>query len=135
MGETEEISIRDIYSLPWQLWRRACRVPARDTKFKQQRRQYKWIQGGRPKYSEPQTTMKLHAFRSSLVIVCPQKLEGASETLSTLPPPTPPHRALSGTCFPCLLEHVFRPCMVLHKTMQHGFTCFFNSAIELSYVL
>jgi hypothetical protein len=39
MGEREEIRIRDIYSLPWQLWRRACRVPARDTKFKQQRQQ------------------------------------------------------------------------------------------------
>jgi hypothetical protein len=41
MGEREEIRISDIYSLPWQQWRRACRVPARDTKFKQLRRQYK----------------------------------------------------------------------------------------------
>ncbi len=30
------------------------------------------IEGGRPKYNEPQTTMKLHAFKSTLVIVCPQ---------------------------------------------------------------
>ncbi len=30
------------------------------------------IQGGRPKYNEPQTTIKLHAFKSTLVIVCPQ---------------------------------------------------------------
>jgi hypothetical protein len=41
MGEREETRIRDIYSLAWQQWRRACRVPARDPKFKQQRRQYK----------------------------------------------------------------------------------------------
>jgi hypothetical protein len=27
-----------------------------------------------------------------------------------------------------LLAHVFRPCMVLHKSMQHGFTFFFYSA-------
>ncbi len=30
------------------------------------------IQGDMPKYNEPQTTMKLHAFKSTLVIVCPQ---------------------------------------------------------------
>jgi hypothetical protein len=55
------------------------------------------IQGGRPQYNEPQTTMKLHAFKSSLVIVCPQKVECACETLSTQhpgrgppPPPSPP---------------------------------------------
>jgi len=30
------------------------------------------IQGGRPKYNEPQRTMKLHAFKSSMVIVFPQ---------------------------------------------------------------
>jgi len=36
-----------------------------------------WVQGGRPKYNEPQITMKLHAFKSSLVIVCPQKVESA----------------------------------------------------------
>jgi hypothetical protein len=41
------------------------------------------IQGGRPEYNEPQTTMKLHAFKSSPVIVCPQKVECACETLST----------------------------------------------------
>ncbi len=46
-----------------------------------------------------------------------------------------PHGALSGTCFPCLLlANVFRPCMVLLKTMQHGSTCFFYSAKELSNV-
>jgi hypothetical protein len=28
-----------------------------------------------------------------------------------------------------------QPCMVLHKTTQHGSTCFFNSAKELSNVL
>jgi hypothetical protein len=52
------------------------------------------IQGGRPEYNEPQTTMKLHAFKSSLVIV------------------------------PCLLAHVFRPCMGLHKTTQARFYIF-----------
>ncbi len=30
------------------------------------------LQCGSPKYNELQTTMKLHAFKSSLVIVCPQ---------------------------------------------------------------
>jgi len=34
-----------------------------------------------------------------------------------------PHRALSGACFSCLLAHVFQPCLVLHRTMQHGSTC------------
>jgi hypothetical protein len=92
-----------------------------------------WIQCGRPKYNEPQTTLKLHAFKSSLLIVRPQQVEGACETLSTQLPPF--HRALCGACFPPLLAHVFRPCMVLHKTTQHGFTCFFNSAKELRYVL
>jgi hypothetical protein len=28
-----------------------------------------------------------------------------------------------------------KPCMVLHKTTQHGSTCFFNSAKELSNIL
>jgi hypothetical protein len=39
----------------------------------------------------------------------------------TLKPP--PHQALSGACFSCLLAHDFRPCLVLHRTMQHGSTC------------
>ncbi len=39
------------------------------------------------------------------------------ETLNT------PHRALSGACFSCLLAHVSWPCLVLHRTMQHGSTC------------
>jgi hypothetical protein len=83
-----------------------------------------WIQGGRPKHNESQITMKLHGFKSSLVIVCPQKVEGACQTLSTQLAPPPPHRALSGACFPYLLAHVFRPCMVLHKpcsTVLHVF--------------
>jgi hypothetical protein len=33
------------------------------------------------------------------------------------------HQALSGACFSCLLAHVFRPCMVLHWTTEHGSTC------------
>jgi len=37
--------------------------------------------------------------------------------------------------FSCLLAHVVGPCMVLHKTTQHGSTCFFNYAKELSNVL
>jgi hypothetical protein len=64
-------------------------------------------------------------------------------------PPAPFPWALSGACFfffflglsahvfgPewfCIkpLEHVFWPCMVLHKTMMHGSTCSFYSAKEL----
>jgi hypothetical protein len=70
--------------------------------------------------------MKLHAFKSSRVIVCPQKVECACERLSNKPPPRPaPNRALSGACFPCLLAHVFRPCMGLHKTTQARFYMFF----------
>jgi hypothetical protein len=45
------------------------------------------------------------------------------ETLNTPPPPPHPHRALPAACFSCLLAHVFRPCLVLHRTMQHGSTC------------
>ncbi len=37
--------------------------------------------------------------------------------------------------FFCLLAYVFRPCMVLHKTMQHGSTCSLYSAKELSNLL
>ncbi len=87
------------------------------------------IQGCMPEYNEPQTIMKLHAFKSSLVIVCPQEVECACETLSTqtphTPPPPSPNRALSGACFPCLLAHVFGPCMVLHKATQARFYMFF----------
>jgi hypothetical protein len=39
--------------------------------------------------------------------------------------------ALSGACFSCLLAHVFRPCMVLHRNRQHGSTRFFHSAKQL----
>jgi hypothetical protein len=70
------------------------------------------IQGGRPEYNEPQTIMKLHAFKSSLVIVCPQKVECACETLSTRTPrtrPPPPMSSVrrlfplsSRTCFSSL---------------------------------
>ncbi len=82
------------------------------------------IQGGRPEYNEPQTTMKLHAFKSSLLIVCPQKVECACETLSTNPPPPPPQSSSVRRLFPCLLAHVFRPCMGLHKTTQARFYIF-----------
>ncbi len=37
-----------------------------------------------------------------------------------------PNELLSCACFACLLSHVFRPCMVLHKTTQHDSTCFFQ---------
>jgi len=34
--------------------------------------------------------------------------------------------------FSCLLAHVFRPCMVLHRARQHGSMHFFHSAKQLS---
>jgi len=46
-----------------------------------------------------------------------------------------PHQALLDTCFSCLLAHVFRPCMVLHKTTHHSSTCYFYSAKEHNIVL
>jgi hypothetical protein len=39
--------------------------------------------------------------------------------------------ALFGPWFSCLLAHVFRPCMVLHKTRQHRSMSFFHSAKQL----
>jgi hypothetical protein len=96
------------------------------------------IQGGRPEYNEPQTIMKLHAFKSSLVIVCPQKVECACETLSTQTPRTPPspHIELCPALVSPVFSHMFLvPAWFCIKPRRHGFTCFFNSAKELSYVL
>jgi hypothetical protein len=71
-----------------------------------------------------------------------RKLErGVNFLYFSSPPPPSKMReklngALSDACFTCLLlGHVFRPYMVLHKTMQHGSTCSFSSAKELSNVL
>jgi hypothetical protein len=44
---------------------------------------------------------------------------------------TPPHRALSGACFSCLLSHVFLPCLLSHRTMQHGSTCSVNKTYRM----
>jgi hypothetical protein len=53
------------------------------------------------------------------------------EMLDTHPPSS---SVQSGRCFSCLLALVFRPCMVLHETTQHGSTCFLYSAKELNNV-
>jgi len=83
-----------------------------------------WIQCDRPKYNEPQTTMKLHAFKSSLVIVCPQKVEGACETLSTQLPPSPPIELYPALVSPVFLHMLFVPtwfCIKPCSTVLHVF--------------
>jgi hypothetical protein len=75
MGEREEIRIRDIYSLA--AVEEGMQSSSKIYKVQATESTVQWIQGGRPKYNEPQITIKLHAFKSSLVIVCPQKAESA----------------------------------------------------------